>query len=298
MRLSEAARIGARRLLREGVFETVGALTNLTPGRLVFLEEPKWAPRLLPQDDISCVITRPDLVDLLEDRPDLGIALADDPRISFFELHNHLARNTDFYWRDFPTEIHPTARIASSAFVAERNVRIGPNAYIEPQATILDRVVIGQDCVIRAGARIGTHGFEFKRDARGILAVEHAGGARLHDRVEVQSNATVDRAIFGGFTEVGPETKLDKAVHFGHNVECGERCMFAAHSVIGGSTIIGSDVWIGPSAVIRNSIVIGDQARISLGAVVTRDVEPGGHVSGNFAVDHAQLLAFLKTLNS
>jgi UDP-3-O-[3-hydroxymyristoyl] glucosamine N-acyltransferase len=114
--------------------------------------------------------------------------------------------------------------------------------------------------------------------------------------VEVQSNATVDRAIFGGFTEVGMETKLDKAAHFGHNVIAGARCMLAAHCVIGGSTIIGDDVWIGPSAVIRNSIVIGDGARVSLGAVVTRDVDAGGHVSGNFAVDHAQLLNFIRTI--
>jgi len=296
MRLSEAAAIANLRLHREGTFESLGALSNPTAARLVFLEEAVWAPRLLGDRDVACVVTTPELVGLLDTRPDLGIAFADDPRIGFFEFHNHLVRNTQFYWTDFPTEIHPTARIHPSAFVADRNVRIGANCYVEPQATILDKVVIGDDCVIRAGARIGTHGFEFKRSPGALLSVEHAGGARLGDRVEVQSNATVDRAIFGGFTEVGPDSKLDKAAHFGHNVISGARCLFAAHCVIGGSTILGDDVWIGPSAVIRNSIVLGDGARVSLGAVVTRDIPPGGHVSGNFAMDHAKLIRFLKTL--
>lgn len=45
-------------------------------------------------------------------------------------------------------------------------------------------------------------------------------------------------------------------------------------------TVIGSDVWIGYSAVVLPGVRVGDGAVIGAGAVVTRDVEPYGIVAG------------------
>ena len=45
-------------------------------------------------------------------------------------------------------------------------------------------------------------------------------------------------------------------------------------------TLIGNDVWIGRSALIRQGVRIGDGAVIGMGAVVTKDVEPYSVVAG------------------
>lgn len=45
-------------------------------------------------------------------------------------------------------------------------------------------------------------------------------------------------------------------------------------------TVIGSDVWIGASAVILDGVTVGDGAIIAAGAIVTRDVEPYAIVGG------------------
>ena len=45
-------------------------------------------------------------------------------------------------------------------------------------------------------------------------------------------------------------------------------------------TVIGNDVWIGRSALIRQGVRIGDGAVIGMGAVVTGDVEPYSVVAG------------------
>ncbi|QKK17102.1 sugar O-acetyltransferase [Rhizobium indicum] len=45
--------------------------------------------------------------------------------------------------------------------------------------------------------------------------------------------------------------------------------------------VIGSDVWVGGSAIILGGITIGDGAVVGAGAVVTRDVPAGATVVGN-----------------
>lgn len=44
---------------------------------------------------------------------------------------------------------------------------------------------------------------------------------------------------------------------------------------------IGSDVWIGGSAIVLPGVTIGDAAIVGAGSVVTRDVAPGARVVGN-----------------
>lgn len=295
MNLSDAARLVPMTVVRDGDFETVGNANHTTPRRLVFLESEKWRESVVLQPDISCVIATPALAESLLSSH-VAVATSEEPRRTFFELHNRLARETSFYWTDFPTFIDPSARIHPRAYVAERNVRIGANVVIEPDATILERVILGDGCIIRAGCRLGTQGFEFKRLGDEILPVEHAGGVRLGERVEMQANCTIDRSVFGGFTELGDDTKLDNMVHIAHNVKSGRRCLFAACAMVAGSVTFGDDVWIGPASAISSGVKIGDRASITIGAVITRDVAADARMSGNFAVEHEKLLAFLRTI--
>jgi UDP-3-O-[3-hydroxymyristoyl] glucosamine N-acyltransferase len=72
--------------------------------------------------------------------------------------------------------------------------------------------------------------------------------------------------------------------------------MIAANAVVAGSSVLGERVWVGPSATISNGLTVGDDASISLGAVVTRDVAPRARMTGNFAVEHERFLAFLRTM--
>jgi UDP-3-O-[3-hydroxymyristoyl] glucosamine N-acyltransferase LpxD len=225
-----------------------------------------------------------------------GIALSDNSRKVFYELHNYLATNTHFYWTDFPSRVSDKAIIHPTAYIAPSNVVIGDDVVIEPNAVILEGAIIEDGAIIRAGATISAEGFEFKRFGDDVMHVVHAGGAHLGKRVEVQCNSNVDRAVFGGYTEVGDDTKIDTLVHVGHCVVLGRRCFIAALTVICGSTTLGDDVWVGPHSVISSELSIGQGAHITLGSVVTRDVPPRHRVTGNFAIDHDKFIAFLKTV--
>ena len=72
--------------------------------------------------------------------------------------------------------------------------------------------------------------------------------------------------------------------------------MIAANAVIAGAAVLGERVGVGPSASISNGLSVGDDACVTLGAVVTAAVPAGARVSGNFAVDHERFLSFLRSI--
>lgn len=291
MRLSEIREL-AGAVRRDGEFASLGFVTHRAPAMLVFAEHPRFLEALLGNPDVACAITTEALAARVP--AGLGLACVGEPRRLFYGLHNRLARETSFYGAPFPNGIAASARIHPTAFVAARGVRIGERVVVEPHASIFENAIVGDDSVIRAGCVVSSAGFEFNALGDEVQAVLHAGGARLGARVELQSNSCVDRAVFGGFTEIGDDTKIDKLALVGHNARVGARCRIAAGAVIAGSATLGDGVWVGPNATVSNEVTVGAGARVSLGAVVTRDVPPGATVTGNFAVDHEAFLERLR----
>jgi len=294
MELAAMARIGSVRIERNSEFESLGFVSHSRPRMLVYISSEGFIPQLLDNPAFACAVTTPELACKLP--TECGLALAEDPRRAFFEFHNWLATETDFYWADFEAEISQKAVIDPAAYIAEKNIRIGPGTVVEPGAVVLERSIIGAEVVLRTGCTIGCHGFEFKRFGHEVLRVAHGGGVLLHDRVEIQNNAGVDRSVFGGFTQIGEDTKIDTLVHIGHNAQIGRRCLIASGTLVAGSATVGDDVWIGPAASISSEVTVGDGASITIGSVVTKDVAPGQRVTGNFAIDHDKFLAFLRTI--
>jgi UDP-3-O-[3-hydroxymyristoyl] glucosamine N-acyltransferase len=174
-------------------------------------------------------------------------------------------------------------------------VEIADNVIIEPNVTILPDVTIGKNCIIRAGAVLGSEGFEHKRTKFGILPVFHDGKVIVGDDVEIGANTCVDKGFAWRNTSIGNQTKIDNLVHIGHGAQVGEKCLITACSQIGASDI-GDNVWVGPNANILSQHSIGNSAVITVGAVVTTDVAPGKRVTGNFAIDHQKFIKFIKQI--
>lgn len=294
MKLSHMVEIGKMEVIREGEFTSLGFITHGYPVQLAYAESEEYMHNLEMAPNITCLITTPELRPLASENR--GLAVSGNPRRSFYSIHNHLARNTEFYGKHFENQIAETARIHPKAFIAERDVCIGEKCVIEPNVTVLENSVLKNEVVIRAGSVIGGEGFAYNRIDGEIMPVRHAGGVLLHDRVEIQCNTVIDRAVFGGYTEILEDTRIDNLVHVAHNVRIGRRCLVVALAMLGGSVTIGDDVWIGPSAAIRPEVRIDSGAWISMGSVVTNDVGPGQKVSGHFAIDHDKFIQFMRKI--
>jgi len=296
MKLSEAAPHAPLRVVRDADFDDL-ALLGASAGRvLVYAGDARSLERLAKTSGAVAMVTTAALAESVPSS--VGLAVADRPEAAFYDLHRWLHASSDFYWRDFATTVDPSARVHERAYVASRNVRIGARVVIEPNATILERVALGDDAIVRAGAVLGSEGFEFKgpamrqgRAARAEwdygttnIAVPHAGSVEIGARVEIQANSTVDRSLFRAPTSIGDDTKIDNLVHVAHSVRIGARCLIAAGATLAGSAVIGDAVWIGPHAVISSGVRLGDRAAIVIGATITRDVAPGERVAGDLKV--------------
>lgn len=79
--------------------------------------------------------------------------------------------------------------------------------------------------------------------------------------------------------------------NFGHDVVVGPHSVISHGCFVGGNTHIGTCVYMAPGALAKDRLKIGDNAVISLGAVLLRNVRPGAVMIGNPArhlTDNAQ----------
>ncbi len=249
---------------------------------------------------VSAVVVIPASLDVkAESLSAVLVIRAHNPRLAFMRLVNAL-----FATRP-EAGVHPSALISA-------NARIGKGTHVGPGCTI-GACSIGDDCVLHAGVHIydevriadgvtihagttvGSDGFGYERDEDGVpVKFPHLGGVEIEDGVEIGANSVIDRGTIGD-TIIERDAKLDNLVHIAHNVRVGSGSMIAASAVIAGSTSLGNRVWIGPLACVSNGLNVGDDAEVSLGAVVTRDVPAGTRVTGNFAVEHHAFLRQLRT---
>lgn len=293
MRLSSVASVAGATVHRDGEFASLGFVTNARDQMLVFAESSDYVAAAVANTKVSAIVTTSELAPLAGE---LGILTASDPRLAFYEIHNHLADATDFYRQSFATSIHPSARIHPTAVISPRDVIIDADVEIHAFVTVYAFVAIERGCTIRAGTVLGSEGFQsFIRNGRPV-PIRHGGSVRICEGADVHSNTCVDRSLFGGETTIGPWSRVDNLVHIAHDAIVGRACRIAAGSTLCGSAILGDEVWLGPHCTVSSEVKVGDGALVSIGSVVTRNVPPNIRVSGNFALPHDKFLDHMRSI--
>jgi UDP-3-O-[3-hydroxymyristoyl] glucosamine N-acyltransferase len=208
---------------------------------------------------------------------EVNYLLFDNPRSAFQILLSI------FFARQKPVGINRTAQVHATAKIGERVylgsfVVVGPNCSVGDDCVILDNTVLIENCkvgnsvFIGANTTIGGVGFGYERQEDGsFLLIEHLGGVKICNNVDVGNNTCIDRGVLSD-TIIGEGTKIDNLVHIAHNVVVGKHCAIIAHSIVGGSTVIGDRSWLAPNCTVKNGLEIGDDALIGLGAVITKNI--------------------------
>lgn len=291
--LKDMGYTGTYKLINEKHFKYL-ALTaqEIDETNCVFLDSGKFLNDI--KDSVVMVLTTEELVSSLLEKP-FGLCVVENPRELFFNIHNFLSDDKDYIRKPFKTIIGDNCEISHLASIAKNNVIIGNNITIEEFVVIRENSIIGNDTILRAGCKIGAQGFEFKRTDYGVLSVDHLGGVKIGNNVEIQYDVIVNRAVYPwDDTVIGDYCKIDDLVHIGHGVKLGKSVMVVANSGLGGRSIIKDNTWIGFAATIKNGITVGKNARANMGAVVTKPIPDNGSVSGNFAIDHKRFLQNMK----
>ncbi|MGA9062004.1 MAG: UDP-3-O-(3-hydroxymyristoyl)glucosamine N-acyltransferase [Terracidiphilus sp.] len=215
----------------------------------------------------------------------------------------------------YPRGIHPTAVIDPTAdvgpdahigayVVVGPNVRLGPNAILLPHvvlypgvqagshffahahAVVRENCVLGDYVTLENGAIVGADGFGFaKNDSGQWEKIPQSGPVRIGSRVDIQANATIDRATVGA-TEIGDGTKVDNLVQVGHGSRVGNDTLLCAQTGLAGSSIIGNNVILAGQVGIAGHCTVGDGVILTAQSAVSHDVPPGRTISGSPGFDN------------
>jgi UDP-3-O-[3-hydroxymyristoyl] glucosamine N-acyltransferase len=184
-------------------------------------------------------------------------------------------------------KVGPRTIIGAGAYVGEEAV-IGADCMIHPNVSILHGVTIGDRVIIHAGAVLGSDGFGYATDEKGVHhKIPQVGCVIVEDDVEIGANTCVDRARFHE-TRIGRGSKLDNLVQVGHNVVIGNDSALAAHVGIAGSSVLGHHVVLGGMVGVRDHVKIGDRTRVGAYSGVANDLEAGHDYLGIPAMPYRQ----------
>jgi len=175
--------------------------------------------------------------------------------------------------------IEDDVTILDGAFIGE-DVVIGRGSVIHPNVVIYNDTLIGKNCIIHANSVIGSDGFGYAHTDDGEhIKIYHNGIVVLEDDVEIGSNTSIDRAVFGK-TIIKSGTKIDNLVQIGHNCEIGMRSIIVSQTGISGSSKLGRNVVMGGQSATAGHLKIGDFATVAARGGVTKSIEGGKVYSG------------------
>jgi UDP-3-O-[3-hydroxymyristoyl] glucosamine N-acyltransferase len=238
------------------------------------------------QSCASGTIIIPENADITFLNNKVNYLFAKNPRWAF------LKTISQFFAPPVNYSIHPSSIIDASVSLPNQ-ISIGANVVIEENCILGNQCIIGANTVLKArtilkdnvtigcNCTIGNYGFGYEKDETGnYISIPHLGNVILEKDVEIGNNTCIDRGVVGA-TLLKQNCKIDNLVHIAHGVVVGANSLVIANAMIGGSTIIGDNVWVAPSSTLINKISIGNNAVIGIGAVVLKPVGDGEIVVGN-----------------
>ena len=200
------------------------------------------------------------------------------------------------------SKVSPKAEIAKGAIIGENctilahvyvgaEAVVGDNTILYPSVTIYRDCRVGNDCIIHANSVIGSDGFGFATNNMGEhKKIYQNGNVVVEDDVEIGSNTSIDRAVFGS-TLIKKGTRIDNLVQIGHNCEVGEYSVMVSQSGLAGSTKLGRNVVMGGQAAAAGHLEIAPFSTFAARSGITSSIkEPGKTYAGFPLMDHRKWL--------
>lgn len=219
-------------------------------GDIVFVDHPKYYDKALNSLATTIIIDKE-----VEAPAGKALLVHDKPFDIFNKLNKHFMPVQN--WDNPKPQIDPTAYIATGVVIGQR-VKIGANSTIHPNVVIYDNAVIGENVEIHANTVIGGHAFYYKKEER-FHKMHSCGMVIIEDDVEIGCGCTIDKGVTGA-TIIGTGTRIDNAVHIGHDTVIGKMCLIAAQVGIAGCVTVEEGVTLWGQVGVRSDITIGKGA--------------------------------------
>lgn len=302
--------------LAEVAISDINTMGKAIDGEICFFYDRKKKAAAAEIKATACVTTA-DLAACLPSN--VAVLVSNDPKISFLKLNRAMyAEKRAAIGVSITAVVHPTAKLGKDCVVSDfavigANVVIGDNTVIEPFAVIehdcqigsrcrigahayIAYTIMGDDCYIYNGARIGQDGFGFQTINGVHHRIPQLGRVIIGNDVEVGSCSCIDRGAMDD-TVIGDGSRIDNLVQVAHNDKLGRGCILVSMTGIAGSCTFGDYVVCGGQTGFADHLTVGSGAQIGAQSGIMRDVEPGSVVMGSPAVpfkDFMRQVAFLQ----
>jgi UDP-3-O-[3-hydroxymyristoyl] glucosamine N-acyltransferase len=165
------------------------------------------------------------------------------------------------------------------------NVKIGDNTILYSGVKIYYNCLVGSDCILHAGVVVGSDGFGFEPDAKGVnQKLPQIGNVIIEDDVEIGANTTLDRAMMGS-TIVRRNAKIDNLVQVAHNVEVGESTFLCSQVGIAGSSKVGAHCILAGQVGVAGHLEIADNCVFGAQSGIPSSVRKPGMYQGSPIID-------------
>ena len=285
----------------------VGPIESAHEGQLSFLCDAKYLPHL-PKTGASVVLMTDSIA--FEGETNATLIRVENARAAMGQLLALVAKamNPAKQGIEQPCFVSEGVTIPEDAYIGAfayigKNVQLGKGVQIYPHTYIGDNVkigdntilysgvkvyyncVIGKNCILHAGVVVGSDGFGFEPDAKGVnQKLPQIGNVIIEDDVEIGANTTVDRAMMGS-TIICRNAKLDNLVQVAHNVEIGESTFMCAQVGVAGSTKVGEHCILAGQVGVAGHINIADNCIFGAQSGVANNVKKSGMYQGSPAID-------------
>ena len=221
-----------------------------------FLEKPTWGQVFSDTINTGIFVLEPEIFDYIEpDRPvdfssEVFPALLEDGKPLFGAV-------SQGYWEDVGTleaylKAHKDAlddrvHLDIPGFRMAEGIWLGEGVEVHPEAVIEGPAVIGDNCRIEAGARLGEYS---------VLGTN----VKVREQVQVQRTVVHDNTYLGEQTRLGG-TVIGRACDLRRGVRCEEGVVLGDECFVGENAVVGAGVKVYPfktveaGAIINSSIV-------------------------------------------
>ena len=179
--------------------------------------------------------------------------------------------------------VHPGARLAADVEVGAYSVvgaevEIGEGSSIGPHVVIDGRVRLGRRNRIFQFASIGAAPQDKKYKGE-PTSVEIGDDNTIREYVTINRGTAQDI----GVTRIGNENWIMAYVHFAHDVQVGNKTIFANCTQLAGHVTVEDWVIFGATTLVHQFVRIGAHAFTGMGSFISQDVPPYVMVAGHMA---------------
>ncbi len=182
---------------------------------------------------------------------------------------------------------HPTAVVDPAAELDDR-VEVGPYSVIGPGARIGKGTRIRSHVVIEGNTTIGRDNviFQFSTVGSSPQDLKYKGEDSqliIGDGNTIREFASLNPGTAGGgrVTRIGQRNLLMMQSHVAHDCHIGDDSILANGAMLGGHVVIGDRVIIGALVGVHQFVAIGSGAIVGAGSMVSKDVPPYCHATGD-----------------